>query len=282
LLEVPQLHTLALAREVLARAALARGDDAEASAHARELEAVAGSSGSARQRALAKLLTARATVLAGETDRGRDLLHAVLSEHAELGLEREAAEALHEVALLAADAGEAARAARLAAAAHSARARLGCAPLPGAAERLDAARGRNFGAEPDAAWNEAWSEGAGLALADAIAYARRGRGSRKRPPAGWASLTPAEMEVAQLAASGISNPEIAARIFIARGTVKMHLSSVYLKLNVANRIELAASMARRSSELKPEMAGDRTDGVVRGTAAEAAIGAIEQAASRSG
>ena len=37
-----------------------------------------------------------------------------------------------------------------------------------------------------------WSEGANLALDEAVAYARRSRGSRGRPSAGWASLTPTE------------------------------------------------------------------------------------------
>lgn len=59
---------------------------------------------------------------------------------------------------------------------------------------------------------------------------------------GWASLTPAELEVAQLAADGSSNPEIAAHLFMSRSTVKMHLSSVYLKLRIANRAQLAREM----------------------------------------
>lgn len=37
----------------------------------------------------------------------------------------------------------------------------------------------------------AWTEGAGLSTEEAIAYAQRGRGERKRPATGWASLTPA-------------------------------------------------------------------------------------------
>jgi DNA-binding CsgD family transcriptional regulator len=57
-----------------------------------------------------------------------------------------------------------------------------------------------------------------------------------------------ESEVAQLAASGISNPEIAERVFIARSTVKMHLSNVYRKLEVSNRVGLAAAVALREAE----------------------------------
>ena len=91
LLIVPQLHTLALVREVLGRVALARGDVHEAREQARELEAVSERTASARHRALAHFVTGCAAVRANETDRGRDLLQAALATDAELGLEREAA-----------------------------------------------------------------------------------------------------------------------------------------------------------------------------------------------
>jgi DNA-binding CsgD family transcriptional regulator len=86
-----------------------------------------------------------------------------------------------------------------------------------------------------------------LTPADAIAYARRRRGPRARPPTGWASLTPTELDVAQLAAAGMTNPQIAAQLFIARGTVKMHLSRTYRKLGVNNRTELAAATSSRTT-----------------------------------
>ncbi len=66
------------------------------------------------------------------------------------------------------------------------------------------------------------------------------RGSRERPSTGWASLTPTEREVAELAARGATNPDIASRLFMSRGTVKTHLSHVYAKLGISNRTELAA------------------------------------------
>ena len=52
--------------------------------------------------------------------------------------------------------------------------------------------------------------------------------------------------MAQQAATGMSNPEIASQLFMSRSTVKMHLSGVYLKLGIANRTELARAMAIRS------------------------------------
>ena len=51
-------------------------------------------------------------------------------------------------------------------------------------------------------------------------------------------LTAREIEVARLAATGLSNAEIGERLFITEGTVKLHLHHVYDKLNVARRPEL--------------------------------------------
>ena len=49
----------------------------------------------------------------------------------------------------------------------------------------------------------------------------------------------------RLATEGLTNPEIGARLFIGRGTVKTHLSHVYTKLGVTGRAELAAEATRR-------------------------------------
>ena len=124
----------------------------------------------------------------------------------------------------------------------SERARLGCVAFRPTLDGLDAARASSLGRGAED-WDAAWAEGKQLSLAEAIAYARRRRGRRDRAPAGWGSLTPAELNVANLAAGGLSNPQIAARLFVSRATVKMHLSSVYLKLRVPTRTELAAAMA---------------------------------------
>lgn len=88
--------------------------------------------------------------------------------------------------------------------------------------------------------------GARLSLADAVAFARRGRGRRSRPSIGWESLTPTEKQVAGLVAQGYTNPEIAARMFVAPATIKTHLRSVFGKLGVKNRVELAAHVSRRT------------------------------------
>ncbi len=99
----------------------------------------------------------------------------------------------------------------------------------------------------DEALATAWSDGAALTLDEAVAYARRARTTRGRPSTGWASLTPTEVDVVGLAADGLTNPQIAARLFMSRNTVKTHLSHIYAKLGVANRTELATVATARSS-----------------------------------
>jgi len=133
---------------------------------------------------------------------------------------------------------------RLLAAGETLRTETGQARLPGDQGRFDEdvrLGKQELGPE----WAEVWAEGSGLTAVQAVAYARRARGSRKRPATGWDSLTPTELQVVELAAQGFTNPEIGRRLFIGAGTVKTHLSHVFAKLNVTSRTELAAAASRR-------------------------------------
>jgi DNA-binding CsgD family transcriptional regulator len=98
----------------------------------------------------------------------------------------------------------------------------------------------------DAAFEQAWAEGAALSVEEAVAYALRGRGERKRPTSGWASLTPAEAEVARLVGDGLVNKDIATRLFVSPRTVQSHLTHIYTKLGVSSRVQLAQEASRRS------------------------------------
>jgi predicted ATPase/DNA-binding NarL/FixJ family response regulator len=91
----------------------------------------------------------------------------------------------------------------------------------------------------------AWDEGRAMSLDEASAYAARGRGERKRPAFGWDSLTPTELEVVRNVAQGLTNPDIARRLFVSRSTVKAHLAHIFAKLGVSTRAELAAQATRR-------------------------------------
>ncbi|GAA4632461.1 hypothetical protein GCM10023196_066010 [Actinoallomurus vinaceus] len=80
-----------------------------------------------------------------------------------------------------------------------------------------------------------------------IGVRRRHWTQAERPASGWESLTDTERDVAILAAQALTNPEIAARMFIARDTVKFHLRQVFRKLGIASRVELARLLAEQHS-----------------------------------
>jgi predicted ATPase/class 3 adenylate cyclase/DNA-binding CsgD family transcriptional regulator len=90
-----------------------------------------------------------------------------------------------------------------------------------------------------------WHEGAARPLEDVARWVRRGRGRRIRPGRGWAALTPTEVAVVAHVCDGMTNAEIAKRLFVAPATIKSHLEHVYAKLQVRGRVELMASAARQ-------------------------------------
>lgn len=69
----------------------------------------------------------------------------------------------------------------------------------------------------------------------------RGRRSRaQRPAAGWDSLTDSERHVARFVAEGLTNRQVAERMFLSRHTVDFHLRQVFRKLGINSRVELVA------------------------------------------
>jgi predicted ATPase/DNA-binding CsgD family transcriptional regulator len=104
----------------------------------------------------------------------------------------------------------------------------------------------------DDGFGAAWSQGQGLTLTEAAGYVTRGRGPRSRPALGWQSLTPTELTVAAAVAEGLSNPQIAARMFISRRTVTTHLTSIFRKLGISARAELAALAVRHQEREHPD------------------------------
>lgn len=89
--------------------------------------------------------------------------------------------------------------------------------------------------------------GRALSLEQALTLLRgdeeAGSASAPRPITGWGSLTPAEVDVAVKVAEGLTNPQVAEVLFVSTNTVKTHLKSIYAKLAISSRAELATTVA---------------------------------------
>jgi DNA-binding CsgD family transcriptional regulator/tetratricopeptide (TPR) repeat protein len=192
-----------------------------------------------------RLVLARVARDERELSDAQDLVHGALTFFAEAGALLDLIDSLEVLAGVLGTLENHAEAARLFAAADTIRERVGYVRPPVEQPGYDTDVAALHEALGQGAFEAAWAEGTTLSTDDAVAYARRGRGERRRPSAGWDSLTPTEAKVVGLVAEGLSNPEIAERMFVARATVRTHLSHVFAKLGVSSRAELAAQAARR-------------------------------------
>jgi predicted ATPase/class 3 adenylate cyclase/DNA-binding CsgD family transcriptional regulator len=181
----------------------------------------------------------------GDISQAEDLLHEALTLRARGGLRPGVAESLEALAVLATGRESHTEAARLFGAASALRTRMGLARWPADQAGYDNDLAGTRDPLGEDVFEAAWAEGQALTVNEAVAYASRARGERKRPSAGWASLTPTEVEVVKLLAQGLTNPQIGGRLFIGRGTVKTHLAHVFAKLGVTTRAELATEATRR-------------------------------------
>ncbi|MEU9331556.1 AAA family ATPase [Streptomyces sp. NPDC048290] len=87
-----------------------------------------------------------------------------------------------------------------------------------------------------------------------------GEGSDRRSPADWERLTPQELQIAQLAASGLSNREIGQQLYVSPRTVGAHLYRIYPKLRITSRAQLADRLGTgRAPYLTPPGPGQAPD-----------------------
>ena len=234
--------TAAVQRAVSAQAALARGDLLAARRGADE--AVTSKTGYYLSAAL--LTRAHVAIAQGEPEQGERDAHDALACAADVEAYLLIPDILECLAALARDAGSHREAARLFGAAHAIRQRRGAVRLKIWDARYEASVAALRDAMGDKDFESAWAEGAALSTGEAIAYAQRGRGERKRPTSGWASLTPTERDVVRLVSEGLGNNDIAARLFVSPRTVQSHLTHVYTKLGLTSRVQLVQEAARHA------------------------------------
>ena len=241
----PAYDTVARAYRILATARLLTADVEGAREQADLLLRHAASGRNQRLGAIAHHLLGRIGLADGRVREATAHLHEALTIAAQRDFRLQTIDALESLAWVSARTGNPLEAARLMAAAQGARARAGAVRWPPEPDTWGALEAELAGALGDVSFAVAWAEAFEMPLNEAVAYASRARGRRDRPPQGWESLTPTELEVARHAAGGLTNPQIAERMFIARATVKAHLSHIFAKLGMSTRAELAAEAARR-------------------------------------
>jgi predicted ATPase/class 3 adenylate cyclase/DNA-binding CsgD family transcriptional regulator len=187
---------------------------------------------------------ARVAIAQGEPEQAERDAHDALARAAEVEAYLLVPDILECLATLAGDAGSHREAGRLCGAAEALRKRMGTVRFKvwDAGCEASVAALRDAMGEND--FDCAWAEGAALSVEEAIAYAQRGRGQRKRPASGWASLTPTERDVVRLVSEGLANNDIATRLFVSPRTVQTHLTHVYTKLGLTLRVQLVQEAAR--------------------------------------
>jgi DNA-binding CsgD family transcriptional regulator len=232
-------HSTGVQRVLSAQAALAGGD----------LVAARRWADDAVSRLTSAFLTdplttrARVAIAQGEPDQAERDAHDALMRAAEVEAYLYIPDILECLAILT---GSNHEAARLLGAAHAIRQRMGAVRFKVYDAGYEASVAALRDAMNDNDFESAWAEGAALSTVEAIAYAKRGRGERKRPTSGWASLTPTELDVVRLVTEGLSNNDIATRLFVSPRTVQSHLTHVYTKLGLSSRVLLVQEAGRHT------------------------------------
>jgi DNA-binding CsgD family transcriptional regulator len=231
-----------LQRTLEAQAALGGGDLAAA----RRCACDAVSTTTGVHLSMALTARARVAITQGEPEQGERDAHDALARAAELQAYLFIPDILECLGMLTGENGSHREAARLFGAAHAIRERIGSVRFKvwDAGYEASVAALRDAMDEND--FDTAWAEGAALSTEEAIAYAQRGRGQRKRPNSGWASLTPTERDVVRLVSEGLANNDIATRLFVSPRTVQTHLTHVYTKLGLTSRVQLVQEAARHT------------------------------------
>jgi non-specific serine/threonine protein kinase len=157
---------------------------------------------------------------------------------------------LEGLAWVAGSAGRLDRAALLLGASAALREEIGAPLLPYAQAHHDGCEASACDGLGESRFRARWEEGFALGREETLAAALEERApTEQRRSAAEADdaleLTGRELEVARLVADGLSNPDIAAALFVSRATVKTHVSHILRKLGLESRAQLAAWVAGR-------------------------------------
>jgi DNA-binding CsgD family transcriptional regulator len=193
---------------------------------------------------LASLYDAVASMQAGDPDRAADACRTALDAWHGQPYDVQVLEALDVLAWASAAGGRAETAGRLLATTTASRRERGWAVAAYEEQWQQAARRAVIDTDAFRAGERSASE---LTVDEAVALMTRSRGPRLRPLVGWPSLTPTEQAVVALVAEGLSNPDIAERLFMSRSTVKTHLNHAFTKLDISSRAELASAFTRETT-----------------------------------
>jgi ATP/maltotriose-dependent transcriptional regulator MalT len=181
----------------------------------------------------------------GDSARASEMLRESLIAHWDLGDRWRMASVLEALAEVACSQGHLERAARLFGAAEALREAIG-APVPPCErpERDRCVAAANAGMSEEA-FSAARALGRAAKLQETVSYAREVPRERPKPTAAPGVLSARELEVLRLVAEGLTNPQVAERLYLSPRTVGQHLRSVYRKLEVPSR----AAAVRRADEL---------------------------------
>ena len=175
-----------------------------------------------------------AALLGGELGRARAQFKENLMLSRALGDKGTLLMSLEGLACVAGAEGEALWAGRLFGVAEALMEEIGYRLVPQERAVLEPYRSRVRSGLGEAAWEEAVAEGKAMGLEQAIeyAFAQHKPSTPEQHPGG---LTSREVEVLGLVAEGLTNVQVAQRLFLSPRTIDTHLSSIYHKLGVSSR-----------------------------------------------